>query len=101
MSETTSELDVPEAPQHFYLTLSDDDENSVLELVRVDGESMYIRKDGDWLAIDPDADNQRVWDRQIIDVSEDAAEVFDDAHDMGAVTRDQFTEHEILDEEAA
>lgn len=88
--------------QHLYLTLDEQDENRVLELVRVDGPDYYIRRDGEWLTIDPDEDNERVWDRVIVDVTPEAVTAYDQAEDADPVVRlDTFTAYEIPDEDAA
>ena len=63
-----------EAAGHYYLTLDDADENRVLELVWVDGPRYFIRDNEMWMPVNPDADNDRIWDRVIVDVTEDAAQ---------------------------
>lgn len=81
---------------HLYLTLDDDDPNAVLEFVRSDETGMYIRDNSQWVRIDPEADNDRVWDRVIIDVSERAVDVFDLAESSGApITAAQFRKYEV------
>lgn len=75
---------------HIYLTVADEDENQVLELVKSDETGMYIRDNGEWMPINPDDDNPRVWDRILIDVTEDAAELYDSIAAKGEVTADQF-----------
>lgn len=75
---------------HIYLTVADEDENQVLELVKSDETGMYIRDNGTWMPINPDDDNPRVWDRILIDVTEDAAELYDSVAAKGEVTADQF-----------
>lgn len=77
---------------HIYLTVADEDENQVLELVRNDETGMYIRDNNEWVQIDADADNERVWDRIIIDVTPEAAAVYDAAAAAGEVTADQFND---------
>ncbi len=88
---------------HIYLTLDDTDENKVLELVKVDGENYYTREENIWAPFDPDADNPRVWDVQIVDVTEEAAEEFDAAaaENSEYITREQFEDFEILDEDGS
>lgn len=85
--------------EHYYLTLDDEDETEVLELVRVDGENYYIRKNEDWQQFDPDVDNQRVWDRQILDVTPEAAEVYDTQALAGDVSVEAFTDVLLPDED--
>lgn len=85
---------------HVYLTLDEDNEDLVLELVKSDETGMYIRDNGTWWAIDPDADNPRVWDRVIIDVREDAAELFDKLEAEGTILAARFADYEINDEES-
>lgn len=89
---------VYESP-HLYLTVSDDDENEVLELVRSDETGMYVRDDGSWVSIDPEADDPRVWDRIIIDVKETAVPVYDAAEAEGPITADKFSAHELPEDE--
>lgn len=86
---------------HYYLTLDDADENHVLELVWVNGPRYFIRDNGTWVPIDPDAENDRVWDRVIVDVSPEAAEEFDlaEREDVEGITREQFEDYEILEED--
>ena len=86
---------------HIYLTVRDEDENSVLELVRSDESGMYVREDGDWTQINPEDDNERVWDRIIIDVTPEAVPVFDAADEQGEVTADMFNDYLEPDEVAA
>jgi ABC-type uncharacterized transport system auxiliary subunit len=83
---------------HIYLTVADSDENEVLELVRVDETGMYTRNNGAWAKIDPEADNERVWDRIIIDVKPGAVQVYD-AAPSGSVTADMFTEYLVPEEQ--
>ena len=87
---------------HYYLTLDDADENSVRELVWVDGPNYFIRDGGTWLPVDPDDDNAPVWG-QIVDVTADAADAFDKAEteNPGDITLDLFEEYEILEEDPA
>lgn len=86
---------------HVYLTLDDNDENQVLELVKVDGPAMFIRDNGVWQRINPEDDNERVWDRQIIDVEEiEATQIFDAAQANGNITRELFEDAELEDDEA-
>lgn len=82
---------------HLYLTLDDTDPNNVLELVRVDSTGMYIRDNRQWVQINPDVDNPRVWDRQIVDVNLSGVDAFDNAEQLGVITRDNFTDTEIPD----
>lgn len=84
---------------HLYLVLDDNDENLVLELVKVDGPTYYVRKNGTWAETDSGPDNERIWDHVIIDVTEEAAEIFDEAVAAGVVEVDAFEDVEILDEE--
>ena len=85
---------------HVYLTLDDNDENQVLELVKVDGVYMYIRDNGIWQPIDPEAENNRVWDRQIIDVDENkATRLFDQLEQVGQIVRDAFRDAELEEEQ--
>lgn len=86
---------------HYYLTLDDNDENVVLELVWVDGPNYYTRDGGMWLPFNPDIDNPRVWDRVIVDVTPEAAEEFDlaEREDPDNITREQFEDYEILEED--
>lgn len=97
-----AEAELDYTDQHLYLTLDDDDENRVLEFVRVDGPAYYIRREGEWLPIDPDEDNERVWDRVIVDMLPSAIPVYDAAEEADPViSADTFKDYEILDEEAA
>ena len=86
---------------HYYLTLDDNDENRVLELVWVDGPNYYTRDREAWMPFDPDVDNPRVWDVQIVDVTPEAAEEFDTAEreDPENITREQLEDYEILEED--
>lgn len=88
---------------HYYLTLDDADENRVLELVWVSGPRYHIRDNGVWLPVDPDADNDRIWDKVIVDVTADAANEFDLAEQEDAmnIERDQFEDYEIPEEDQA
>ena len=88
---------------HYYLTLDDTDENRVLELVRVDGPYYFIRDNAVWIPVDPDADNDRIWDRVIIDVTPEASQEFDlaEREDAQNITREQFEDYEILEEDIA
>lgn len=88
--------------EHIYLTVADEDENQVLELVRVDGPNMYVRANRAWVDINPEEDNPNVWDRQIIDVSSGAADIFDQAEESGQpITADLFTDVLVPEEAAA
>lgn len=75
---------------HIFLTVTDEDENEVLELVRSDETGMYIRDSAEWVPFNTDDDNPRVWDRILIDVTVDAAQIFDQAQKDGRVTADLF-----------
>lgn len=88
---------------HYYLTLDDTDENRVLELVWVDGPRYFLRDQGMWTPTDPDVENPRIWDRVIVDVTPEAAEEFDQAEreDPDNITREQFEDYEILEEDIA
>ncbi len=77
---------------HIYITVADEDENQVLELVRNDEAGLFIRDNGEWVRINAEEDNQRVWDRILIDVLPEAAEVYDKAAAAGPVTADQFND---------
>jgi hypothetical protein len=87
---------------HYYLTISDQDESTVLELVWVAGENYFIRDNGTWLPINPDDDNPRIWDVEIVDVTSEAAREFDAAELENAldIKREMFEDYEILEEEA-
>lgn len=89
-----------ESSDHYYLTLDDADENHVLELVWVSGEHYHIRDNGTWFPVDPDAENDRIWDRVIVDVSADAAQEFDLAERENPldITREQFEDYELEEE---
>jgi hypothetical protein len=88
------------ASPHLYLTVSDQDENEVLELVRVDETGMYVRDAESWVPINPDDDNPRVWDRIIIDLTESAVPVFDSAETSDApITADLFSGHLLPEDE--
>ena len=50
-------------------------DDSVLELVRDDGSGLQIRAGGHWVPIQDD--DGLVYDRDLIDVAEDAVQVFD------------------------
>lgn len=81
---------------HLYLTLDEDDQNLVLELVRSDEVGMYIRDNGTWVRIDPNADNPRVWDRVIVDVTDRAVDVYDIAESSNSpITATQFRKYEL------
>lgn len=87
----------------MYLTLDDNDENIVLELVRVVGDGYFVRQDGGWQPTDSGPDNTRIWDHQIVDVGAQAAEEFDraEAEDPDVIERARFADYEIPDEEPA
>lgn len=81
---------------HLYFTLDDQDENQILELVKVDETGMYVRDNHQWVEIDPDADNERVWDRVILDVTPDAVPAFDQALDVDqTATVDELQDYVI------
>lgn len=80
---------IPEGA-HLYLTLDENDNSIILELVRSDETGMYIRDNHEWAPIDPEADNDRVWDRVIVDVTPEAAEVFDRVQAAGEIRADAF-----------
>lgn len=81
---------------HLYVTVKDDDENEILELVKSDPDGMFIRDNHEWLKIDPDADNDRVWDRVIFDVTPDAVDIFDKLMDTdGVAFVDKLLKHVI------
>lgn len=87
---------IDESNAHIYLTLDDEDENQVLELVLVDGPDYYIRQGGEWVQTDAEADNPRIWDRQIIDVEPAASAAYDAAEAAGEpITLDLFEDFEI------
>ncbi len=87
---------------HVYLTL-EDDYSTVLELVKVDGEDMYVRENGAWSVLPDDPDNDRVWDRFIVDVDETQAAALYDEMERGGVemTSNSFTAAMLEDEEAS
>lgn len=93
--------DDADALAHVYLTLDDDDENIVLELVRVVGEAYFVRKNGAWEPTDSSPENDRIWDHQIVDMSPDAAAEYDRAESENAdlIERERFEDYEIPDEE--
>lgn len=88
--------------EHLFLTVDDDNEDLVLELVRSNVEGMFIRDRGQWMKINPDEDNERIWDRVIIDVRQTAIDAFDDIESTsGEVTVNQLRDHVISEGDAA
>lgn len=67
----------PGPDDHLYVTL-DDNESRILELVLSNDRGMFIRSNGQWVQIDPEADNNRVWDRIVRDVKPAGIKGFDD-----------------------
>jgi hypothetical protein len=80
---------------HLFLTVADEDENQVLELVRSDSQGIFIRDHGQWMMVADEDDNPRVWDRIIIDVNHDIVSAFDGADTGDDVTVDMFKEYVI------
>lgn len=84
---------------HLYFTVRDEDPNEILELVKVDRDGMYIRDNHEWQEIDPDADNERVWDRVIHDVTPDVVDSFDQLVDQDGVANVDELQQYVIDEE--
>lgn len=98
-SSSSSTDDVSMDPDaHLYLTVADEDENQVLELIRSDSQGVFMRDHGQWMIVADEDDNPRVWDRVIIDVSPDAVLTYDEAQNGDNMTVDMFNEH-IIEED--
>ena len=81
---------------HIYITLDEQDQNQVLELVRSDDDGMFIRDNESWVPINIEDDNPRVWDRVIVDLTENAVQAYDEAESEGKpITADMFTGYEL------
>lgn len=87
----------PSNAQDLYLTVSDDDENQVLELVRTDESGKYIRDGGKWWRLADNSENDRVWDRVIVEVDEPILAVYDDLQKQGPVTVEDLEEFVLED----
>lgn len=83
---------------HLYLTVSDEDENQILELVRSDSQGVFMRDHGQWMIVPDEDNNQRMWDRIIIDVSPSIIPAYDEAENGDNSTVDMFKEH-IIEED--
>lgn len=73
----------------------DEDDSTVLELVKSDGNGTYLRQDESWVNIDPEAsedDYPTVYGTIWYDVSVDAIPVFDDATGEDTITKEIFTD---------
>lgn len=73
----------------------DEDDSTVLELVKSDQNGTYLRQDESWVNIDPEAseeDYPTVYGTIWYDVSVDAVPVFDDATGEDTITKEIFTD---------
>lgn len=73
----------------------DEDDSTVLELVKSDGNGTYLRQDESWVNIDPEAsedDYPTVYGTIWYDVLVDAIPVFDDAAGEDTINKDIFTD---------
>lgn len=76
----------------YGISLADDDV-TVLDLVKVDENGVYVRESDAWVALDPDAEeeDERVYGHIWYDVSEDAVSVFDSNFTEKAPTKEDFS----------
>lgn len=73
----------------------DEDDSTVLELVKSDQNGTYLRQDESWVNIDPEAseeDYPTVYGTIWYDISVDAIPVFDDAAGQDTITKESFTD---------
>lgn len=84
---------------HIFVTL-DDDQQTVLGLFRSDETGYFIREDEDWVPFDDENDNGKLWDRVIIDLSDDVAEYYDNMLAKNkVVTANMVKEFEVVEGE--
>lgn len=71
-----------------------DDDITVLDLVKVDQDGVYVRESGAWISLDPEEDSdtdERVYGHIWYDVSSDAVEIFDAASPETELTKEDFS----------
>ena len=83
------------APTSSYGITVDEDDSTVLELVKSDENGTYLRQDESWVNIDPEAseeDYPTVYGTIWYDVSVDAIPVYDEATGEDTINKDIFTD---------
>lgn len=71
-----------------------DDDGNILELIKSDDEGVWVRENGDWILTDSNDPNDTIWDKEWLDVSEDAIKFWDESqNDEEPISRDRVVKY--------